>query len=169
MIFAKNYWRFEDPELNIHIARISNQFDGNTIKKTGDVKAGSIIMDSYHSFDDIWGPFANVEISWETIEPYTYHHGMQVKESIDLYASINVNASKKENEWLQSHEMTIWYGKQQKLKQRRMYFTQIIHAVFYCDRTTRVFDVHFKIVRQGYADFQSLALEIIRSFQCHEI
>ena len=86
-----------------------------------------------------------------------------------MYASIGVNAAKKENNWHQSHEMTIWYGNRQQIKKRRMYISKIIHALFYCDRTSRVFDIHIEILRKGYNDFEKITLDFIKAFHCHEI
>jgi hypothetical protein len=165
----QSFWNFYDENLNISIPRVSNYFNANSVVKAGDLKEGQIDFRSYHDVDKIWGAYATVVINWETIDPLSYHHGIRVKESIDMYATIGVVAANKENSWHQSHEMTIWYGNRQKIKQRRMYMSNIIHASFYCDHTSRLFDIHVDILRKGYNDFKKLTLDFINSFRCHEV
>jgi hypothetical protein len=163
----KSYWQFSDPNLHIVIPHVSNRFDQRNIIKEGDREKGRIQFHSTETADEIWGPSAIIEITWETIDPVSYHHGVQTKESIEMYSAINVVTTKKDLEWHQSHEMTVWYGRKQKLKRRRMYMSQIIHSIFFCDQTSRIFNVHGKVLNQMHHLYQQPILDVIHSLQCH--
>ena len=97
----------------------------------------------------------------------SYHHGVMVKKSIDLYSSININVINKKHLFHLAHDMTIWNGKRQKFEQRRMILTDIIHAILMCDQSNRLYDIHIEILSSESYRYEKPLLSMIKSIQCH--
>jgi hypothetical protein len=165
----KSTWYFEDKEKNLRIPQISRFFHQEKIQSRGDRQSGTITLISKKIADEVWGPEVKAEITWETIDPKDYHHGLKVKESIDTYGAIQIVAVGKENSWHLSHERTIWHGRRQQVKRRRFYASKIMHGIFFCDQTFRIFDIHVEVLDKKYEKYQKPILRTMDSIQCHKI
>lgn len=160
-------WPYMNAPLNIQINKISNLFSPQTVQVEGDQKKGKILIKSTRNADEVWGPEARIEVSWEKIDPTQYHHGLKVKETIRLFGSIEVVVTKKETYWHLSHEMTYWFGNRHQMIKKRFFPSRIIHAIVFCELTQRLFEVHAVVTDTAYAKYESTILDTIFSIQCH--
>ena len=164
-----NDWKFTKQNLKIQINKISNLFSNENIKISGDSAEGTITLKSLLKIDDVWGPEAKIDILWHNLNREDYHHGFYVKENIQKYTELDIASTKKENLWHLSHELTNWYGIRRQMIKGRFYPSRIIHSIWYCDFTTRVFEVHAVILDFAYAKYEKTILSLIDSLQCHEV
>lgn len=164
---AKETWKYLNENTRIQINRISNLFSTTNVLEEGDVKKGLINLSSTKNADDVWGPEAKVEISWEEVEPAQYHQGLKVKETIRMFGEIEVIATKKENKWHLSHEMTIWWGNRQQVKHRRFYGSKIMHGIIFCELTHRLFEIHAICIGNVFPAYEKTILDIMDTLQCH--
>jgi hypothetical protein len=160
-------WIFSNKKVNVQLSKISMLFSSN-VKVEGDETKGKITLVSEQQHDDVWGPVATVDITWEKKPRTQYHHGLKVKETIRMFSSIEVVATKKETQWLLSHEMTYWFGTRQQFKFKRYYPTNLIHGVVYCDVTERLYEFHAVCTANNYAKYEQPFLEMMFSLACHE-
>ena len=91
----------------------------------------------------------------------------EVQNSIDIYNAIGVVVTKKEQDWLMSHEQTIWFGQRRKMMRKRYYVEKTIHVIFYCDISERIFNAHAIIIGKLYENFESFILKAFHSMVCH--
>ncbi len=164
---AQSYWRYRNSGLNLSVNHISNLFAQNSLKFDGDQNKGSLSFHSSMKTDDLVGSDATMEISWEKVDPTKYHQGLKVKETIRMFSSINVIATKKESKWHLSHEFTYWHGNRQQFKNKRYFPTNIIHGILYCELTHRVFEVHTSCYSNVFPQYEQAALDVMFSLQCH--
>ena len=115
----------------------------------------------------MWGPECKIEVSWENIDPTQYHHGLKVKDTIRMFSSIEVVATKKETHWHLSHEMTYWFGNRQQMLRRQYYPSNIIHAVMFCELSHRLFEIHSVAISASYPRYEKRLLDTMFSLQCH--
>ena len=160
-------WRYFNQNLGLQLNKISNLFSQEGIQEEGDPNKGKIGLKSKMVKDEILGPEAKMEISWEKVDPTQYHHGLKVKETIRMFSSIGVVANKKETHWHLSHEMTYWIGNREQIVRQRYYPTIIVHAIVFCELSHRVFEVHAVSMATSYAKYEQPFLDTIFSLQCH--
>ncbi|MHA1871870.1 MAG: hypothetical protein ACTSXF_13050 [Promethearchaeota archaeon] len=163
----RSSWFYRNPECNLNITKVPVYFE--RVLEEGDANKGRSVFHSTSLYDEILGPDATFEISWEKTDRLTYHHAKRVRESINMYNSIGVAVTKKETEWILSHEMTYWYGTRKKYQQRRVYSLVYIHGVMLCEQTERVFETNAIVVEPLLPNYENLILDIMRSIQCHEV
>jgi len=161
----KNYYIYEKPELNITIYKLPIWFKETSYE--GDEKKGAIFFNSYDEFDEFYGSNAKIEINILKKERLEFYHPKEVQESINLYNAINVVVTKKERAWLNSHEFTYWYGNRTKMIRKRYYQENHIHGLFYCELSSRQFDIHSVVVKDHYEAFKPFRLEAYNSVNCH--
>jgi hypothetical protein len=163
----KESWQYINSSVGIQLNKISNLFSNQNIEVEGDQNKGRIVFKSTKISDEVWGPEAKIEVSWEKTDPLQYHHGLKVKETIRMFSSIEVVATKKETHWHLSHEMTYWFGNRQQILRRRFFPSNIIHAVFFCELSHRVFEIHFVTLTASYSKYEKHILDTFFSLQCH--
>ncbi len=168
-MITKTTWEWISPNYQLSVLKIPNSFSPASLEVTGNMTEGKMSIKSEHKTDNIWGADAKLSIEWSPINPMVYHHGLQVKKSIDLYAAINVVVTNKTNSWHLSHDLTIWRGKRQKMEQRRMYAADIIHGIVMCDQTNRLIEIHADIEHNQFLSYEKSILNLIKSIQCHPI
>jgi len=162
-----NYYVYQKPEGNLEVSRMPKWF--KEIEFKGDEQNGNIIMQSQNDYDEIWGANAKIDISWEKKERENLFIGREIQASISRYNSIGLFITSKENSWLLSHEFTIWYGKRSKMIRKRFYPEKSIHAIFYCDITQRLINLHTAIIDKYYENFKPFILKAYSSIICHPI
>ncbi len=138
------------------------------IESNGDAQNGTISLSTRDQYDEIWGSNGKMEISWEKLPRTNFLHAKEVQKSIDQYNSINIVVTKKEQVWLRSHELTIWYGNRSKMIRKRFYRENSIHGVFYCDITERLFNIHSAIILEHYEGYKSYIIDAYNSIECHQ-
>ncbi len=164
---AKDTWKYLNESTGIQINLISTYFSTTKVLEEGDATKGQVNFVSTREADEVWGPEAKIEINWEEIDPSQYHQGLKVKESIRMYGEIEVFASKKENKWHLSHEMTVWWGNRQQVKHRRFYPSKIIHGIVFCELTHRLFEIHAICLGNVFTKYEKAIMDIMDSLQCH--
>jgi hypothetical protein len=165
ILMEQTYYVYKKHEFNLTIHRMPIWFREETLD--GDEKAGHIILHSANEFDENWKANAKMEITWEPKSRLDFAHYKEVQKSIDIYNSISVVVSKKENTWVNSHEFTFWFGNRRKRIGRNYYVEQSIHGVFYCDQTERLFSLHTTIIDKHYENFKPYIKECYQSIHCH--
>lgn len=168
-MFSKTTWDFKSEDLKIVFNKIPNYFNSSDVNITGELNEGSFWVKSYDKKDDIWGAIANITVEWSPANPLTFHHGIQVKKTIDIYSAINVIVTQKEQSYLLSHDITIWHGRKQKFEQRRMYSSKIVHATIFCDQTNRLFEIHAEVLDSEFYLYEKPLKDFIYSFECHAV
>lgn len=168
-MFQKTTWNLNLETYNIAIHKIPNSFDEKNYTTEGNSQKGMIHFHSIEIKDEVWGPSSKLLVEWDEENPVAFHHGVEVAKSIDMYAAINVVINKKEQLWHLSHELTIWFGKRTKFEQRRLIPILIIHGLFMCDQTNRVFQIHAEILESEFHKYEQNILEFIKSIQCHDV
>ncbi len=163
----KNYYIYEKPECNITIYKLPIWFKESFYEVDEEATKGTIQFDSYNEYDEIYGSNAKIEINFMKKDRLDFYHPKEVQESINLYNAINVVVTKKENAWLNSHEITFWFGNRTKMIRKRYYQENHIHGLFYCELSSRQFDIHSVIIRNHYEGFKPYLLEAYNSINCH--
>ena len=161
----KTSYIYQNPHSNVTINKMPIWFEEDSVE--GDQNNGYIAWSTKNQHDEIWGPLAKIQLEYTRMERSKFYHPKEVQNSIDQYNAINVIVSKKENDWLNSHEITIWYGSRRKLIRKRYYKEKSIHAIFYCDITERLFSVHASIIEDNYEGFRPYILNSFKSIFCH--
>jgi hypothetical protein len=157
---------FKKERLGISINKMPIWFGETEI--TGDSENGSITLHTGNKYDEIWGANGKMEISWEKMTRPDFLHSKEVQNSIDQYNAIKMVITNKEQVWLRSHELTIWYGNRTKMMRKRFYREASIHGVFFCDVTERLFNIHTAIILEHYKGFKTFILDAYNSIECHQ-
>ena len=161
-----NYYTYEKNEANITIHKLAKwlieaKFEGTTDE-------GYISFHSQNDYDEIYGANAKMELSWEKRDRTNFFHGKEVQNSIELYSSVGFAVINKESDWLLSHEFVTWFGQRNKMMRKRYYREKCIHAIFYCDVTERLINVHANIIDKYYENFKKFILKSFSTILCHE-
>jgi hypothetical protein len=160
-----NYFVYEKPECRVLINKMPKWY--KEIEYIGDEQQGSISLHTQNEYDEIWGPESKMEISWEKKERANFFYYKEVQRSIDMYNAIGIVVTKKNRDWLRSHEITFWIGHRNKMIRKRFYNEQVIHCVFYCDTTERLFNVHTLVIGKMFENFKPYILKSYNSIECH--
>jgi len=155
------------PEANLIINKMPIWF--RELDFDGDTNEGHLILQSQDEYDEIWGSNAKLDISWEKKERTSLFYAKEVQKSIDTYNAIGLVVTKKENDWLLSHEFSRWFGQRTKMLRKRFYKEKSIHAVFYCDKTERMINLHCAVIEKYYENYKPYIIAAFNSVVCHPI
>lgn len=133
----------------------------------GDESNGFITLLSQNDYDEIWGPDARLEIKWEKKDRTDLFYYKEVESSIEVYNAIGIVVTKKERDWLMSHEFTFWFGQRRKMIRKRYYVERVIHGIFYCEISERLLNVHTSIIEGKYENYQPQIIKSYNSIECH--
>ncbi|MFX1324645.1 MAG: hypothetical protein ACFE8N_06800 [Promethearchaeota archaeon] len=133
----------------------------------GDESNGSILLPSENEHDEIWGSDSKYEITWEKKDRMNLFYYREVEGSIDVYNAIGLVVTKKEKDWLMSHEFTFWFGQRRRMIKKRYYIEKVIHGIFYCDITERLFNLHTSIVESAYEQYKPSIIKSFKTIECH--
>jgi len=161
-----NYYIYEKKEANITIHKLAKWLIEE--KFEGDKDEGYISFHSNNDYDEIYGANAKMELSWEKRDRLGFFHGKEVQKSIELYSSVGFTVLNKESDWLLSHEYVTWYGQRNKMMRKRYYREKCIHAIFYCDVTERLINVHTNVIDKFYENFKPFIIKSLSTIICHE-
>ena len=161
-----NYYAYRKLECNIIINKMPKWY--LEAEYEGDETKGHIYFNTQNEFDEIWGPNSKLEINWENKDRLNLLYYKEVQNSIDIYNAIGLVVTQKEQDWLMSHEFTIWFGNRKMMIRKRFYVERAIHGVFYCDSSQRLFNIHAKVIDQLYENFKPYILSCFNSIICHE-
>jgi len=161
----ETYYVYEKPEYNVLMNRMPIWF--KEVQIIGDQNQGSIILHSQNDFDEYWGANAKMELDWVKMEREDFYHPREVQKSIDIYNSINFNITQKKNDLLNSHNITWWRGQRSKRVGLTIYEEKCIHAVFYCEFSGRVINLHCGIINEYFGGFEPYILDAFKSLMCH--
>ncbi|MFX1315551.1 MAG: hypothetical protein ACFE9T_06770 [Promethearchaeota archaeon] len=162
-----NYFVYNKPECNLIINKMPKWYQET--KFEGDEIQGSIILHSQNDYDEIWGPNSKLEITWEKKDRLNLFYYKEIQRSIDMYNAIGLVVTKKEQDWLLSHEVTTWFGERRLMIRKRYYVEKAIHCVFYCDITERLFNIHAIVIGKLYDNFNPFIINSFKSIICHSI
>jgi hypothetical protein len=160
-------WKYSNADIGIRINKISTLFSNEAIFEGNQTK-GSITFISEKKTDDVWGPEAKMSVSWDNVDRVVYHHGKKVNETIRMFSSIEVVATKKMTDWHLSHELTYWFGTRQQMIRKGFYPSAIIHGVMYCETSGRLFEFHASALSNYYKNYEKAFMDIMSSLACHE-
>lgn len=160
-----NYYAYNKPECNISIDKMPKWYQ--EIEYQGDENQGSINFNSQNDYDEIWGPNSVLELTWEKKGRSDLLYYKEVQNSIEVYTSIGFVVTEKRKDWLRSHEFTYWFGHRNKMIRKRYYNERVIHGIFYCEISERVFNIHTSIIGEKYENFKPYVLKSYSSFICH--
>ncbi|MFX0137000.1 MAG: hypothetical protein ACFFDN_25405 [Candidatus Hodarchaeota archaeon] len=160
-----NYFIYNKQECGITINRMPIWYQ--EIESNGNESQGSITLHSKNEYDEIWGPNSKLEVNWEKKDRANLFYYKEVENSIAIYNAINFVVTKKERDWLMSHEITFWYGHRNKMIRKRYYHEKVIHCIFYCDITERLFNLHSSVIEDKYEAFRPYILNSYNSIVCH--
>ena len=160
-----NYYVYNKAECNLTINKMPIWF--KEIEYEGDENNGYIIMHSQNDYDEIWGPNTKLEIKWEKRERMNLFYYKEVEKSIETYNAIGIVVTKKERDWLMSHEFTFWFGQRRKMIRKRYYVEKVVHGIFYCEITERLFSIHTSIIESMYENYKPNIIKSYNSVECH--
>lgn len=160
-----NYYVYNKPECNVSIDKMPIWY--KEIEYQGDENEGSILLNSQNDYDEIWGSNSKMEINWEKKERINLFYYKEVQNSIDVYNAIGIVVTDKQKDWLRSHEFTYWFGQRNKMMRKRYYREKVIHGIFYCDVSKRVFNIHTSIIADMYDNFKPFVMKSYSTFICH--
>ena len=160
-----NYYVYSKPECNISINKMPIWY--KEVEYNGDENQGSITFHTQEEYDEYWGPQSKMEINWEKKDRMNLFYYKEVQSSIDVYNAIGIVVTEKERDWLMSHEFTSWFGHRNKMIRKRFYTERVIHCVFYCDVSERLFNIHTNMIADFYENFKPYILKSYDSFVCH--
>lgn len=160
-----NYYVYNKAECNLTINKMPIWF--KEIEYEGDENNGYIIMHSQNDYDEIWGPNTKLEIKWEKRERMNLFYYKEVERSIETYNAIGIVVTKKERDWLMSHEFTFWFGQRRKMIRKRYYVEKVVHGIFYCEITERLFSIHTSIIESMYEKYKPYVIKSYNSVECH--
>ncbi len=126
-----------------------------------------IIFKTQDEYDEIWGPNSNIELNWEKKERINFFFYKEIQNSIDVYNAIGIVVTEKKRDWLRSHLRDIWTGHRNKMIRKRYYVENVIHGIFYCDISERLFNIHASVIGEKYQDFKPFVLNSYNSIICH--
>jgi len=160
-----NYYIYNKPECKLNINKMPIWF--KEIEYEGDENNGYIILHSQNDYDEIWGPNTKLEIKWEKRERMNLFYYKEVEKSIETYNAIGIVVTKKERDWLMSHEFTFWFGQRRKMIRKRYYVEKVVHGIFYCEISERLFSIHTSIIESMYENYKSYVIKSYNSIECH--
>lgn len=160
-----NYYVYNKAECNLTINKMPIWF--KEIEYEGDENNGYIIMHSQNDYDEIWGPNTKLEIKWEKRERMNLFYYKEVEKNIETYNAIGIVVTKKERDWLMSHEFTFWFGQRRKMIRKRYYVEKVVHGIFYCEITERLFSIHTSIIESMYEKYKPYVIKSYNSVECH--
>jgi len=160
-----NFYVYNKAECNLTINKMPIWF--KEIEYDGDENNGYIIMHSQNDYDEIWGPNTKLEIKWEKRERMNLFYYKEVEKSIETYNAIGIVVTKKERDWLMSHEFTLWFGQRRKMIRKRYYVEKVVHGIFYCEITERLFSIHTSIIESMYENYKPYVIKSYNSVECH--
>jgi len=152
-------------DFNIIIDKVSKFYDRD--EETGYKEKGRVSFSCIRQTDSIFGAESRFYVAWEPKLAKDYHHGRAVQTSIKEWSAVEVNVERRTSGWINHHEYGMWYGRRTKFQQKRMYQIGVIHALFYCDVTQRLFDVHGETTLQFQDNYNPLIEMAFYSLQCH--
>jgi len=161
----QTYYIYEKPELNFVFNKMPIWF--KEVQILGDENRGSIILHTQNDFDDYWGANAKMELDWVKMKREEFYHPREVQKSMDVYTSINYTITRKNNDLLNSHDITWWCGMRRKRVSAKFYEEKCIHAVFYCEFSMRVLNLHCGIIDEHFGGFEPYIIDAFKSIQCH--
>lgn len=160
-----NFYVYNKAECNLTINKMPIWF--KEIEYDGDENNGYIILHSQNDYDEIWGPNTKLEIKWEKRERMNLFYYKEVEKSIETYNAIGIVVTKKERDWLMSHEFTFWFGQRRKMIRKRYYVEKVVHGIFYCEITERLFSIHTSIIESRYENYKPYIIKSYNSVECH--
>lgn len=134
----------------------------------GYYEQGKVLFNSQKDADEHFGPEAELEVTWESLSAMSYRHGRAVRDSIKMHNAIQVTVENKEDNWLNSHEITIWTGTRQKFISKRLYTIKYLHGLFFCDATNRFFNIQARIYGPVFDSYRPFLKDAITSIVCHQ-
>ena len=161
-----NYYVYNKEECAITINKMPKWY--LEAEYEGEEKNGFIHFHTQNEFDEIWGPNSKLEINWENKDRLNLFYYKEVQNSIDIYNAIGLVVTQKQQDWLMSHEFTIWFGNRKRMIRKRFYVERAIHGIFYCDSSERLFNIHAIVIDQLYDNFKPYILSCFNSIICHE-
>ena len=160
-----NYYVYEKLECNFTVDKMPIWF--KEMEYSGDSENGIIQLNSENNYDEIWGSDSKVEITWEKRERKNLFYYKEVESSIETYNAIGIVVTKKERDWLMGHEFTLWFGQRRKMMRKRYYVEKVMHGIFYCDITNRLFNINTSIIESKYESFKPFILKLFKTIICH--
>ncbi|MFW9874447.1 MAG: hypothetical protein ACFFG0_15180 [Candidatus Thorarchaeota archaeon] len=160
-----NFYVYNKPECNLNINKMPIWF--KEVEYETDESNGHIILHSQDDYDEIWGPNAKIEIKWEKKERINFFYYKEVEKSIEIYNAIGIVVTKKERDWLMSHEFTFWFGQRRKMIRKRYYVEKVVHGLFYCEISKRFFSIHTSIIESLYENYKPYIIKSYNSVECH--
>ena len=160
-----NFYVYNKPECKLNINKMPIWF--KEIEYEGDENNGYIILHSQNDYDEIWGPNTKLEIKWEKRERMNLFYYKEVEKSIETYNAIGIVVTKKERDWLMSHEFTFWFGQRRKMIRKRYYVEKVVHGIFYCEITERLFSIHTSIIESMYENYKPYIIKSYNSVECN--
>ena len=163
----RTYWIYRNNDCGFNIEKVPIYLERK--EENGNYETGLVSFKSTGQVDEIWGADVKLDVTWEKCNRITYNHGSKIKESIEIYNTLQVSVVKKQQEWIKSHEMTYWVGTRNKIKRKRFYASTIIHALYLCEVTERFFEIHAEIISSLFPNYENLILDAIKSMNCHDL
>ena len=160
-----NFYVYNKPECKLNINKMPIWF--KEIEYDGDENNGYIILHSQNDYDEIWGPNTKLEIKWEKRERMDLFYYKEVEKSIETYNAIGIVVTNKERDWLMSHEFTFWFGQRRKMIRKRYYVEKVVHGIFYCEISERLFSIHTSIIESMYENYKPYIIKSYNSVECH--
>lgn len=160
-----NYYVYNKPECAVSIDKMPKWYQ--EIEYQGDESQGSINFNSQDDYDDIWGANSKIELTWEKKGRSDLLYYKEVQSSIEVYNSIGFVVTGKKKDWHRSHEFTYWFGHRNKMIRKRYYNEKVIHGVFYCEVSERVFNIHTSIIGEMFENFKPYVLKSYSTIICH--
>lgn len=160
-----NYYVYNKPECAIKIDKMPIWY--KEIEYEGDENRGTIRFNSQNDYDEIWGANSKMEITWEKKEQLNLFFYKEIENSIDVYNSIGIAITEKKKDWLRAHEFIFFFGHRKKMIRKRFYIEKIIHGIFYCDVSERLFNIHTSVIDDKYENFKPYVLKSYSTFICH--
>lgn len=160
-----NYYVYNKPECGVLIDKMPIWY--KEIEYEGNENQGTIILKSQNDYDEIWGANSKMELNWEKKERMNLFLYKEIQSSIDVYNAIGIVVTEKKKDWLMSHEFTYWFGRRRRMIRKRYYVEKVIHGVFYCEVSERLFNIHTSIISDKYENFKPFVLKSYSTFICH--
>jgi hypothetical protein len=160
-----NFYVYKKLECNLTINKMAIWFGETEFE--GDENNGSIIFHSQNIYDEIWGPDSTLELNWEKKDRANLFYYKEVESSIEIYNAIGIVVTKKERDWLMSHEFTTWFGQRRKMIRKRYYIEKVIHSIFFCEISERLINIHTSVIESMYDNFKPSLLKTFNSIECH--
>ncbi len=159
------FYTYKKQECNLSINKMAIWFRETEFE--GDEHNGSLTFHSQKNYDEIWGPDSTFEVSWEKKDRVNLLYYKEVERCIETYNAIGFVVTKKERDWLMSHEFTIWFGHRRKMIRKRYYVERVIHGIFFCEISERLINIHAAVIENMYDNFKPSLLKTFNTIECH--